>query len=84
MNWCSIVGDVTSDIEIEAFPDVTLCDQCVAEEQQRVAESTEKYPDSWIRHVGLADPGFDTCYNCGKTVEMEEVGNQLQGKDVGS
>lgn len=80
MKWCCVAGDLTSEVDIEQFPNIALCDECVAAIQQ--AALIDPNPDNWIGDVSAADPEFDTCESCGKTVEMEELENQLKDRDV--
>lgn len=65
MKICTVVGDLSSDRYSEQFPRVSLCDECVADDQSLPEDK------QCIREIEEYDSAEGNCFSCFKFAEDE-------------
>lgn len=68
MKVCTVVGDLSSDRCSEQFPRVSLCDECVAQDQSLPEDM------QFIREIEEYDSAEGNCFSCFKFAEDEAEG----------
>jgi hypothetical protein len=79
MKSCQIYGDMLSNLSSENYLTVTICDQCIKDEEesiQNAVKNGEEDMNTSIINESDYDPIYgDECYLCGKSKDEEDLEN---------